>query len=266
MKRKLFYTKYAITSFRIIAYICILLLVTVEIANTFSGQSILNIVKKKPIDFYTLCFRVFNIISIILFIIISIFPQKICIFSFITFFYAFSIVPFEPENYMGLLMYVLGTSALLARGVMKKNKKLKLIILSLIYFVLLLTHLRFGVSNFINYFLINIGGILVLALFTFFIHCYYVNTIVYEDKKLNIAEYPELNERDCIILQQIQNKQKYSTIANSVGLSEGALKNRLHFVFDTLETGDKQGFMSIYDDWEILFNPQYVHTEDSYNN
>ncbi len=76
-----------------------------------------------------------------------------------------------------------------------------------------------------------------------------------EDKKLNLASYYKLTERDCRILQKIQNGEKYSIIAKEVNITEGSLKNRLHFVFSTMETGDKQGFLSYYDDYELYFDP-----------
>lgn len=205
-------------------------------------------------------------LAICFFIGTSIFPQKIGGLSCVAYLYAFSIIPAEPENYMGLLMYFLGTSLLIARGHLKKNRKKKLIILGLILILLCLTHLRFGFRIFINYFLGTTGGILVISLYTFFMNAYYANTLVYEEKKLNIANYPKLTERDCRILQKIQKGEKYSVIAKDENITEGSLKNRLHFVFDTMETGDKQGFLSYYDDWKLYYNPQTSEPKNKQEN
>ena len=90
---------------------------------------------------------------------------------------------------------------------------------------------------------------------------YYVNTIVLEEKKLNLALYPKLTERDCRILQKIQRGEKYVFIAKEEGLTEGSLKNRLHIVFDTLETGDKQGFLTYYSDWELYY--EFVESDEA---
>lgn len=87
------------------------------------------------------------------------------------------------------------------------------------------------------------------------IMCYYLNTVYYEYKKLNIALYQGLNERDCRILKSIQQGQKYYVIAKDLNISLGHLKNRLHFIFTTIQCGDKQGFMSFYDDYDIIFEP-----------
>lgn len=258
MKHKFYYTKYALRCFRLISISCALFLIITEISHFFTGKAITNIIEKQPTDFYELMFRIFNFIVIVLFIVIAVFPKKIGLLSCTAFFYSFTIIPFEPRNYMGLLMYVLGISILLARGLMKNHKKTKLIILGCVYSALLLTHLRFGFHNFINYFVINAGGILVLALAIFFFHGYYLNTIMFEGKKLNLALYPKLNERDCRILQGIQKREKYSVIANNEGITEGTLKNRLHEVYNILECGDKQGFLSYYEDWELLFDPSLL--------
>ena len=258
MKHKFFYTKYALRCFRLISISCALFLIITEISHFFTGKAITNIIKEHSINYYNFMFRIFNFITIVLFLVIAVFPKKIGLLSCTAFFYSFTIIPFEPRNYMGLLMYVLGISILLARGLMKNHKKTKLIILGCVYFALLLTHLRFGFHNFINYFVINAGGILVLALAIFFFHGYYLNTIMFEGKKLNLALYPKLNERDCRILQGIQKREKYSVIANNEGITEGTLKNRLHEVYNILECGDKQGFLSYYEDWELLFDPSLL--------
>ncbi|MCR4735989.1 MAG: hypothetical protein K5829_13395 [Treponema sp.] len=258
MEHKFYYTKYALRCFRIISVIYALFLVFTEVMHFFTRTSVINIIKDATINYSDLFTRIVNFIVIVLFIIIAVFPKKIGLLSCTAFFYSFTIIPFEPQNYMGLLMYVLGISILLARGLMKNHKKTKLIILGCVYFALLLTHLRFGFHNFINYFVINAGGILVLALAIFFFHGYYLNTIMFEGKKLNLALYPKLNERDCRILQGIQKREKYSVIANNEGITEGTLKNRLHEVYNILECGDKQGFLSYYEDWELLFDPSLL--------
>lgn len=257
MKNKLFYTKYALRSFRVISLICAFLLICVE-----SGNLIVTL-KIKHMDFYQLMTNITNILALCFFIGTSIFPQKFGGLSFIAYIYAFSIIIIEPENYMGFLMYFLGTSLLIARGHLKKNKKKKLTILGFILILLCLTHLRFGFKNFINYFVNLAGGILVISLYTFFIRGYYANTMVYEDKKLNIASFPKLTERDCRILQRIQKGEKYSVIARDENITEGSLKNRLHFVFSTMETGDKQGFLSYYDDYELFFESEDVKLPES---
>lgn len=248
MKRKCIYTKFALRCFRTISILCAFFLLISELYFFYKCSQIefknLNII-------FT---EIINIISLFFFIFTSIFPHKLGGLSIIAYTYACFIIPFEPENYMGILMYFLGTSLLFARGFLKRQRKFKIYILCIILFALTLTNLRFGFPIFIDYFVKNLGAILVLFLYTFFIRTHYINIIVYEDKKLNIANYPKLNERDCRILQRIQKGEKYSAIAKEENITEGSLKNRLHYVFNVMETGDKQGFLSYYDDWDLFYD------------
>lgn len=41
-----------------------------------------------------------------------------------------------------------------------------------------------------------------------------------------------------------------------MNMAEGYLKNRLHLVFTIMEVGDRQGFMTFYDDYELSYDPE----------
>ena len=252
--RKIFYTKKALCCFRVISFLCAVLLIFIEVF--FKKVSIREILQTGILDFSSFFSNIFNIIVIFLCLFLVLFPTRFGILSFIAFVYSSAIIVFEPLNGMGILMYFLGTALLFARGLMNKKRKLKLIFLCIFLCLLNLTQLRYGFRNFFYYFLITLGYVFVLCFYTFFMSSYHLNTLVYEDKNLNLAKYPKLNERDYRILQKIQSGDKYANIAKDENLSEGSLKNRLHFVFDTLETGDKQGFLSLYSDWNICYIPE----------
>lgn len=262
MTKKFFYTKYALRYFRIIATICFIVLLVTEISNLLHNEKILfsNI---QNCDFKRIINHSLNIISCLFFFIAIFEPHKFGRLSVIAFAYSFFIIPFEPSNNMGILMFFLGIAILFARGLMRKNTRIKLSILGIILVFLHLTYFRFGLCHFFLYTLDSIGAILVLSIIIFFIRGYYINTLVYEDKKINIASYPKLTERDCRILQRIQKGEKYSVIARDENITEGSLKNRLHFVFSTMETGDKQGFLSYYDDYELFFESEDVKLPES---
>lgn len=262
MSKKFFYTKYALQCFRIISAICFTILLVTEISNLLHNEIFLfpNI---QSYDLKKIANNLLNIISCFFFFISIFEPHKFGHLSVVAFSYAFFIIPFEPSNSMGILMFFLGIAILFARGLMHKYTKVKLIILSLILLSLHLTYVRFGFYHFFLYLLDSIGAILVVSIIIFFFRGYYINTLVYEDKKLNIASYSKLTERDCRILKKIQNGKKYSAIAKEENITEGSLKNRLHFVFNTLETGDKQGFLSYYDDYELFFESEDVKLPES---
>lgn len=239
------------------ALLCSIILLVVEICSLHI-LFIKNPGHEVSFDIQTIYHHCYNICTIVFFIFIFFFPEKFGFTAFIAFGYAISIIPFYPENYMGILMYFLGTSILYARGFIKKHQKTKLCILTLIIVLLLLTQIRFGFLYFFEQFLSQIECILIIGLLVFFLRSYYSSNLIYQDKKLNIASFSKLNKRDCIILQKIQKGLKYTAIASEENISVGTLKNRLHFVFEIMETGDKQGFLSYYDDWELYYNPSEI--------
>lgn len=142
---------------------------------------------------------------------------------------------------------------------MEKHKTIKILIIGIFLLCLILSYFRFGLKKFFNYFLYNFGGILILLLLVFTIYAYYSNTIICKDKKLYLESYPELNKRDFEILKKIQQGEKYTAIARELHITSGTLKNRLHFIFSILETGDKQGFLSCYSDWELCYSNEKNH-------
>ena len=252
MKNRIIYTKYALKCFRITSIICALLLLAVLIRNILF--TILPQLKENiPFSSVFIIEQLFNFIAFILFIFIIIFPQKFGLTSLIAFIYSFFIIVFEPENYMGLMMYFLGIITLLARGIIKRMTKKNAVLILTILFLLISTRLRFGIQFFLKTSLTEIGGLFVLTLFSFLMYAYIQRIIIIDDKKLYLSSYPKLTKRDFKILKKIQQGIKYSAIAKEFNLTEGALKNRLHFVFNTLEVGDRQGFLSIYEDYELIW-------------
>ena len=256
-KQNFFYTDYALRCFRVIAIICFVLLFTARTFKVFAFY-IPCIKENKSFSFEQYFENIINISAIIIFAIVAIIPRKFEFIAYIAFMYALDIIPTEPENLMGPLMFFLGICFLAVRRFFKSKRKLKICILTLIYIGTMMLNLRFGLGRFLHICIMHTGGILVLGLIIFFVHSYDVDTIMFQDKKLNIASYPELNSRDCDILLQIQKREKYISIAKNIGLSEGALKNRLHIVFKILCVGDRKGFMTYYSDWEIFYDPQSV--------
>lgn len=252
MTKRFIYTKLALKSFRFIALFCVLLL-SITIVDGFLIGGLSGLAKGESVDIYAIVVTFINIISLIFFFIVFLFPQKFGLIAIISYLYASLIIIFEPDNYMGLLMFFLGTEILFVRGLMEKHKKMKILIIGIFLLCLLLSYFRFGLKNFFNYFLYNFGGILILLLLVFTIYAYYSNTIICKDKKLYLESYPELNKRDFEILKKIQQGEKYTAIARELHITSGTLKNRLHYIFTILETGDKQGFLSCYRDWELCY-------------
>lgn len=259
---KLLYTKQSIRWFRIISVLCVILLAIVEGWAYYRKIPFITDLNQ-GCDYYVIFARLVNHIAIVFFVFVSVFPQKFGFTAIIAYIYAVMIMCFEPENYMGIMMYFLGTSILFARGLLRKHQKCKLISLSVVLLCLLFTQLRFGLKSFVYHLLINLGGILILGLFTFFLRAYYSNTLMYEDKKLNLGKYKGLKSRDFKILKMIQNDVKYTVIAKQYNITLGTLKNRLHEVFDIMEVGDRQGFLSCYKDYELCYSEEGIQEAEN---
>lgn len=251
---KSIYSKHALHSFRILSIFCAIVLIIRSFFRFFyeypqMGNTIF------VLEYLT---NIINFITIIMFILLAIFPQRFGFTSIIAFMYAILIILFDHKNLIGIIMYALGIASLAARGLLKKNTKPKLYFFIVLLLGLILSTLRFGLKEFFSNSISSLGCITTLITFTFFIRCYYRGSLPIDDKKLYLSSYPKLTERDCKILKKVQQGIKYSAIAKEFNLTEGALKNRLHFVFNTLEVGDRQGFLSIYEDYELIWSLEDV--------
>ena len=112
----------------------------------FLNFELQNLLTEK-FEFFTF---VINSISIILFLIVILFPAKMGLFSILSFIYGTIILVFEPENNLGILMFWLSIVTLHARGFFNQKKKLKEIITTIIFFGLIISELRFGSDIFFS--------------------------------------------------------------------------------------------------------------------
>lgn len=249
MNKKCLYTGHALKYFRIIAVVCFVILLPVTIYRIFQ----LSPSHGNTADLAHQLNIIVNVVSLVSLSLIMISPRKFDFASILAFCYSVFLIVFKPANNTGIMMFFLGTAFLLARGIIRKHLKIWLLMLTFILTALITTKLRFGLYPFLQYLKNDIGTIAALSFLTFFIRSYERNNIVSDNKVLNIALYKDLTQRDCQTLKMIQQDLKYKAIAEEENITEGTLKNRLHFIFNTLETDDKQGFLSLYGDYEIVF-------------
>lgn len=252
MKVKPYYSSKTKRIFRLISIsaIVILLLATIHgvISNGFSN--------KKDVFWFVL-----NCVNICLFCILFILPTKIEILALIAFSYSVVILISEPRNPMGEMMYYLAIMFLYARGFYVRHKKVKNVITIIVFVCLILTEIRFGFDVFLRAIIEIFGFSLILGIIVFFSNTYFSN--LFETKldmhKLYLQKYPELKPRDAIWLTKILNGEKYDSIAAEENLSSGTVKNRLKYIFEILEVGDRRGFLARYFGYEIF----YTETDDS---
>ena len=259
MKKINYYTKNCLILFRIIAIIAVLVLAMSVIRYTFTYGTKLFLQFEVILD----------IINIILLSVVIIKPYKLGLFAIVASFYSVSSLVMSPANHIGILMYFLVNVILCVRGYFKKNTKQKNIFSVSILTILIFSNIRFGYLIFINSLVNKIGYILTLFLCCFFYHGYLTNLFDAEtqEKKLDLKKYANLSRRDAEWLAAIIKKTKYEAIAINSDVSLGTLKNRLKFIFKTLEVGDKRGFLNRYSGYEIMFGSDcYLSKFDSMNN
>lgn len=199
-----------------------------------------------------------NIIIIVLFVLVIFHPEKIAIFSLISFYYGVSILIYEPKNNISILMYCLSILSLYARGWFNKKRRIKNITAIVILFGAILSEIRFGINIFIPAFINHLAYLFTFYCCMFFLYAYiqdFFETIAM-NKKLDIQNYPKLKERDAEWLIKILNGEKYEKISIEYNMSLGSVKNRFKIIFDELKVGDKQGFINKFSDFEICYGEE----------
>lgn len=250
MKTANVYSHTVQTFIRIISLVAIIILV---ISNTNRIET--YGVKQLLTMYYEFSSFIINCITIILFIMIMIFPTKLGLLSLIPFLYGVFILIFEPLNNIGILMFCLSIITLYARGFFNKHKRTKNIIIVCIFLCLIFSETRFGRKIFLNCFIEKMAYFFVLFLCLFFFQVYTFD--LFETKNsantLDIKKFPELKKRDAEWLVEILNGEKYEALSINYHMSLGSVKNRLKVIFCEIGVGDKQGFLNKYSDYIICY-------------
>lgn len=211
--------------------------------------------EEKNIDFENLETFISNFLVLGLFVFIIIFPQKFSFIALATFFYSISIIPFEPSNPMGILMFDLGIMILNVRGFFQTYFKTK--ILSILFLLMLLScfRLRLGLNIFIEGFVEDLGYSFVFFLGIFFTYGY-ASRNASDEKILNIAKYEGLKESDIDLMYRVLNNLQYKVIAKELQKSEGTIRNRLNKIYDILGVADRVGFVTTFSGFELIYKPE----------
>lgn len=239
---------------RIISLLAIIILVS---SNT-RKVDFLNLEESQKFNLVLFSFVV-NCISIFLFFLLVVFPTRIEILSLLASLYGITIILFEPQNNMGILMCGLSLMSLYARGMFNKHKRIKEVIVFSFLTILTFSELRFGKEIFINCFFEKLVYSFVFLLCLFFMQAYVFD--VFETNtlncKLDIQKFPELKKRDAEWLFEILNGEKYESISIDYHMSLGSVKNRFKVIFNEIGVGDKKGFLNKYSDYEICYGDDF---------
>lgn len=254
MKKNFLYSQSTQIIIRIISLVAIAILVSSN-TSRIGRYGIEHLNSNK----YELFSFLFNCITIILFSILVIYPTKIGLLSIIALLYGILILIFEPKNNIGILMFGLSFISLCARGIFNNHRRVKTSIVFILFFVVILSELRFGKELFFSILLEKTAYTFVFFLCLFFLQVYTFDIFETNESnsKLDIQKFPELKKRDAEWLVKIQNGEKYEALAINYHMSLGSVKNRLKVIFDEIGVGDKQGFLNKYSDYEICYGDDF---------
>lgn len=238
---------------KIFSILCALFLTGIEVSNQLIRPVISN---NSIIDFYSLRRLLGNSFIVILFILLSINPQKLGILAICSFYYAITCSIFDSDNPIGICMYFLGICVLYVRGEFFFKTKQRIIEVILLYLIILLSNIYLGLNAFLNDLLNKLGYTFVLGIidFLFIASLEYHRTPKIDNSKiLNIADYPGLVKNDVLLLKEVLAKKQYKEIAIDLYRAEGTIRNRLNKIYDILGVMDRMGFISTYMGYEIVF-------------
>lgn len=177
--------------------------------------------------------------------------------------FSYTVICTIEENYynvMGLFMYFLSISLLIYRGFYHQKKLLKIIISAIILIGLYMTKLRFGIDNFINGLIQYVGYSIVFFSIIFFLSKYqskkYKSHI--QSKILDLSNYDEnqLSAMDKEWLELALSNEKYEAIARKYGYSEGHVKNKMRYIFSTIDVIDRIDLFSKYAGCKVIKNKE----------
>ena len=237
------FSKYMTTIYRCISVVALLLVSTVTVFCLIKGLYPIN-----DFRFYI------NIFTFALLILSVIFPAKIEFIALVSFVYSVEILILIPlkQNCLSFMLYILTCAILFSRGYFRKKRFLKVGSAIILFFALFASQLRFGLS-------VLIESIIMLAEFSFSLFLILLFYYLYLrnqgkspiEKILDLSQFTELSDRDMEWIELILQETKYSTIANQYNLTEGTVKNRMRFIFKTLDVSDRIGFMATYGGFQV---------------
>ncbi|MBP5520312.1 MAG: hypothetical protein J6X84_07025 [Treponema sp.] len=213
---------------------------------------------KTAADFFTsdFCLFVIDSFSFLIFVILLFVPKNFVLFALVAFIYSFKIIAVETvsENPIGLLLYMLGVSCLIYKGVYRKFMGFKIFFTIFFYLGLVSFSFRFGLLCLINSLIITLGyGLTFLATLFFVVNFLKIIYVKRTARIWNLSQYPELTERDKEWLKQILDEKRYEEIAKESGITVGTLKNRMHQIYSIVGIEDRISLLATYGGYEVTF-------------
>lgn len=180
-------------------------------------------------------------------------PTNFFLFGIICIIHYVTILIDQPENNMGLLIFITGILVLALTGFFRKKGKIKTVFFALIFQISIFSEIRFGSYNFIFSIFSKIHFFFIMILILLFAFRLSLDKLIFtSDKILDLSAFPDLTIRDTEWIELILKETKYETIARKYNLSEGTVKNNFARIFKILNVSDRIHFMSVYGGCKVL--------------
>lgn len=186
-----------------------------------------------------------TIMTEIFLIVLIIFPYKFEAIAVFAFFYTGVLLYADPLNPLSVLIYFLGIVSLYIRGLLKKKRILKSILISSGVIVILFSNIRYGWFFFLEDFENKIICCIVCVLIFIFI-VLEKNKLKQNKCLLDLSLFPELTQRDKEWVEMALSQEKYDTIARQYSLSPNYVKNRMRHIFKILGIPDRLALIAKY--------------------
>ena len=236
---------------RIASIVAIVVLARGIVTNILSIINIDTPNSERPGSIFFCCINTF---ALVCFVILLIKPDKLTLFSIISFIYGISnlIGTDGIEVGIGYLMFVLGTVALYVRGFFKNYRRIKICILLILFIAPVVSNIFLGIDVFEKILFYILGYTIILSLTIIILLKYLIESkqAVPGQKILDLRKPVAdglLTERDADWLKKILNGEKYSSIAKESAVAEGTMRNKIRSIFKTINVTDRKQFLAIYD-------------------
>lgn len=201
-----------------------------------------------------------NIVCFVLLTITAVYPAKLGLVATCCAIYSVQLFINQPDSIMAILMFFLFFFIMKIRGYYNRNRKTKLVFTAVAFFILQIPKFfSYSLLDAFDSFVETTGHIFTLVCIIIFAVLPYIlenKKVPNEEKKLvlNLSAFPGLTKRDADWLNKIKNGEKYKVLAIESQMSEGSVKNRIKFIYNMLQCGDRVGFLNAYSDYEIVFS------------
>lgn len=198
-----------------------------------------------------LSYRFLSVICVeTLLIILIIFPYKLESIAIFAFIHSGALLYTDPLNILSVLMFFLGIVSLYYRGLLKRQRTLKISLLIVGGLTILLSNLRFGKIIFLQ----TLEDKIICMLVCFLLFIFIImgrNQMLKTNPVLDLSAYKELTDRDKEWIELALSQEKYDNIARKYNLSPNYVKNRMRIIFKILGVPDRLALLATYSGYII---------------